>query len=137
MQHQRMREGQPENRSCQIFSEFGFSESKNLFLLWHVLSFLKVMAWPFDHVALYHYYITTGLARKYLINAGLAKKEPKGSFDGVISIHSLRVKRNMHVIIVVGRNATTVGHQTPLTGSAVIGVKRCPKSLLPNNIRYV
>jgi hypothetical protein len=38
------------------------------------------MAWPFDHVALYHYYITTGLAPQVLGYAGLAKKEPKGSF---------------------------------------------------------
>ena len=43
----------------------------------------------------------------------------------------------MHVIIVVGRNATSVGHKPPLTRSTVVRVEWSPKSLLPNNIRNI
>ena len=140
------KKGSPENRSCQIFSEFGFSKSKNLLLL-HVVPFycklrtyrVRQQSSGFDAPEhSYDNYITV-LSQKQAIDRfeRCKKKNQKVLSTVIISIRPLRIKRDMHVIIVVGRNATTVRHQTPLTRPAIDGVKRRPETLLPNDVGYI
>ena len=69
---------------------------------------------------------------------GAKKKEPKGSFYcHYFNPQPLRMERNMNVVVVVGRNATTVRHQPPLTGPAVVRIEWRPETLLPNDVGHV